>query len=171
MILLLLLNGILFLDTLKPTYRSNNLTVAQFAENYNDFLDASGIDAERMKSDGTWEEPPEGSYVIYVGGEPQLKNKPYEFVTEDGSIREIHYENVYTDVIFMGPLPDNCATAARVALQSRPGVWYWDLTAFGKHLAEASQQPEGTLQFQNIEVQMVCHSRRRGIYLRKFFTG
>lgn len=153
MILLILLNGILFLDTLKPTYRSNDLTVAQFAENYNDFLDSSGIEEERMKPNGTWEEPSDGSYMIYVGGEPLMKNKPYEFVTEDGFIREIHYENVYTNVIFMGSIPDNCATTAMVALQSQPGVWYWDLTALGKHLAEASQQPEGTLQFRNIEVQ------------------
>lgn len=158
MILLILLNGILFLDTLKPTYRSNDLTVAQFAENYNDFLDASGIDAERMNSNGTWEEPPEGSYVIYVGGEPLLKDKPYEFVTEEGFIREICFENVYTDVIFMGPIPDNCAAAAMVALQSQPGVWYWELEEFGRLLTEAAKQASGTLRFRNIEVQWAAQA-------------
>lgn len=151
--LLILLNGILILDTLKPTYRSNDLTVAQFAENYNDFLTVSEIDEERMNPNGTWEEPPDGTYVIYVGGEPLLKNKPYEFVTEEGFIREIRYENVYKNVIFMGPIPNNCAAAAMVALQSQPGVWYWELEEFGRLLTEAAKQAEGTLRFRNIEVQ------------------
>lgn len=154
LVLLSAVNTFIAMDIMKPTYRSNDLTVAKFAENYNDLLVLMDSECVRMLPDGSWENYyQEGNYIIFADGEVADENKPLSFVLEQDAIREISHENTYQSIFSVNPVPNTCFRAAVAALYSQPGTWYWELEEFADLLESHQTEASGLLRYQNIEVQ------------------
>lgn len=159
-------------DGLKPKYRGD-LTVAHFAENYNDFLETyyeNSSDQRKMLKDGTWEEDPYGTYTLYIGGEPDVPNADFTYSTENGYIRSISYENGYKDAFMVAPVPSQCKNAVMTLLLSQKGSSYWDLVEFEELMDEQSDQASGSVQFENIEINWISEAENceflQGCYYR-----
>lgn len=113
------------ISTLLPPNRGD-LTVAQFAENYNYYRDHFEIDPRfSLDRDGKWEKAEDtGFVVISVGGE--LPQPDYVFTTEDGVITQVSWsytmeeENAVLDTVS----PQLCWMALAAAQR---GTHVWNL--------------------------------------------
>ena len=113
------------ISTLLPPNRGE-LTVAEFAENYNYYRDHFEIDPRfSLDRDGKWEKAEDtGFVVISVGGE--LPQPNYVFTTEDGVITQVSWsytleeEAVYLDSVS----PQLCYLSLAAAQR---GTHVWDL--------------------------------------------
>ena len=113
------------ISTLLPPNRGD-LTVAEFAENYNYYRDHFEIDPRfSLDRDGKWEKAEDtGFVVISVGGE--LPQPNYVFTTEDGVITQVSWsytleeEAVYLDSVS----PQLCYLSLAAAQR---GTHVWDL--------------------------------------------
>ena len=113
------------ISTLLPPNRGE-LTVAEFAENYNYYRDHFEIDPRfSLDRDGKWEKAEDtGFVVISVGGE--LPQPDYVFTTEDGVITQVSWsytleeENAVLDTVS----PQLCWMALAAAQR---GTHVWDL--------------------------------------------
>lgn len=113
------------ISTLLPPNRGE-LTVAEFAENYNYYRDHFEIDPRfSLDRDGKWEKAEDtGFVVISVGGE--LPQPDYVFTTEDGVITQVSWsytleeEAVYLDSVS----PQLCYLSLAAAQR---GTHVWDL--------------------------------------------
>lgn len=113
------------ISTLLPPNRGD-LTVAEFAENYNYYRDHFEIDPRfSLDRDGKWEKAEDtGFVVISIGGE--LPQPDYVFTTEDGVITQVSWsytleeEAVYLDSVS----PQLCYLSLAAAQR---GTHVWDL--------------------------------------------
>lgn len=76
------------------------LTEKEFVENYNYYVDYLKVETggQYLQEDGSWvfEEKPENVYVIYLY-DSYSKKAPFQFVLEDGYIKEVFFEEEITD--------------------------------------------------------------------------
>ena len=113
------------ISTLLPPNRGD-LTVAEFAENYNYYRDHFEIDPRfSLDRDGKWEKAEDtGFVVISIGGE--LPKPDYVFTTEDGVITQVSWsytmeeENAVLDTVS----PQLCWMALAAAQR---GTHVWNL--------------------------------------------
>lgn len=79
--------SLMLLEAYLPLHRSGGgLTVEQFCENYNYALQLYDLDSyDRLESDGTWEEEPEGTYVR------KITWRDPEFKVENGVVTAVTF--------------------------------------------------------------------------------
>lgn len=160
-------------DSMKPKYRGE-LTIAQFAENYNYYygmVNETVVRSDRMQSDGTWYPESDGSVTIYIGGQPETARADFTYETENGILRRIRFKNRWTDVFYQTPITAQCQTAAMTALLSQKGTGMKDVQAFSELWDAEQQTPDGEILYKNVEIRWHiesenCRSIDSGTYLR-----
>lgn len=138
-------------DIIKPKYRGE-ITIGQFSENFNYYYNQLSDRNDSLLADGTWKTKPDNQVTIFVGGEPEDPNKNFEYFTENSVIRKICYENTWSDVQFIEPMPVKFQFAAITALMSQKGTGAVDLMKFTNALSNADYSDDGSLKYENIEV-------------------
>ena len=88
----------------------------------------------------------------FVGGEPEDANKNFEYFTENSIIRKICYENTWSNVQFIEPMPVKFQFAAITAIMSQKGTGAVDLMKFTSTLSNADYSDDGSLKYEKIEV-------------------
>lgn len=153
--LLTAVNVLSSLDLTRPKYRAEELTIKQFAENYNFYVKTLTEDPSRtqlLQSDGTYYPEDYRTVVVHVGGTPQNKNLDFEYITADGHIEKIIYSNYWSDVGMLIPTSTRCDIAVFTLLMSQPRI---DTEGIGQFLQDwelQRQQPTGTIAYENIEI-------------------
>lgn len=146
-------------DSIRPRYRGDHLTVAQFASNYNFYVYTLSEEVEQgklLQKDGS-AYPAQERNVIYLGGQPEEENTRFSYGTEEGYLRKITYTNCWKDVNFCSTLPDACQTAVCTMFFSRGGCNVRDWKAFVARWEEAMEagETEGSLRWENMELHWV----------------
>lgn len=149
--MILAMIGLVSFDTVKPRYIGPELTVSQFAEDYNYYLSITDDDGTKLDSAGQWIVDP--GAVLYVGGTPGDPNRDFEYTTTgEGYITAITYENSWTDVFFLYPLGGKMVNAAGALLMAQKGTWVGDLDAFLKLYEQEMKEQSGHVVYENIEI-------------------
>lgn len=147
-------------DGMKPKYRSNELTVAQFAENYNQtmtFLHNEGHMFDTMNPDGSLTPyDPNNAYVIYVDPAQSDLVKEFQFETEGGIIKSVTlHKSLLTDdttLIFQAMGAEHVALTI-TALLSTPGCSLGDYLGIIEELRAYQEQESAKFMFRDrIEV-------------------
>ena len=146
----ILVMGVLIgVDGVKPRYRGNEITVAQFASNYNHTLSilSSGADSyEKMQQDGTRMVMPD---AITGDGTPIYNNayqpKNFDYTTENGILQSITMEKQIKDAMYVVPMSSDTVIATFAVLLGQKDVRVWDLTAISEELAELANLEQGTI--------------------------
>jgi hypothetical protein len=146
-------------DSIKPAHRSSELTIAQFAENYNStvrILDNNGYYAV-MEPDGTLSQETNTyvAVVIEIGGELVDDNRrDFHYKTENGILRAMIWENSWEDVWYLHPLGGGTLfyEAAVTALLSQPDCNLSDLSQFTKLWEKHLDAEEANFIYKNIEI-------------------
>ena len=111
------------ISTLLPPNRGD-LTVAQFAENYNYYRDHFEIDPRfSLDRDGKWEKAEDtGFVVISIGGE--LPQPDYVFTTEDGVITQVSWSyTLEEEAVYLDSVSPQLCYLSLAAAQRGTHVW------------------------------------------------
>ncbi len=111
------------ISTLLPPNRGD-LTVAEFAENYNYYRDHFEIDPRfSLDRDGKWEKAEDtGFVVISVGGE--LPQPNYVFTTEDGVITQVSWSyTLEEEAVYLDSVSPQLCYLSLAAAQRGTHVW------------------------------------------------
>ena len=153
-VLILGMSGLIATDAYLPIYRQDQLTVAQFAKNYNFYLAQYGGNVhpgEKLKPDGSYDQ--DLVIPLYDYGITYEGNMPWVFETEEGLIRRISGQ-ITGSVDFSGScswlIP--CKAAAFTAILSRDGVTYGDLLDLTGIWQEIPSVPEGELNYDGLRI-------------------
>lgn len=147
-------NFLIISDIVKPRYRGD-LTIAEFASNYNDYMkdlvDSPSGD-KLLEEDGSWGERQEspGTVVVTIGNENENPN--FTYITEGETVTGIRYENHWTDIMYCNPLGTNTQVAAMTLLMSQRNISYFDLIEFSELWSSIDDQETGSFTYKNVEV-------------------
>ena len=141
-------------DAFLPTYRRDQLTVAQFARNYN-FCLAQYVDdldtGEMLNPDGSYAE--EHSQFRYDYGISYEGPMPLTFETDNGYIRRVSGQ--FTGYLaFSGSFSwlTPCKTAAFTAVLSRSEATFQDVMELNRSWQEIPAAPEGKLMYNGVQI-------------------
>lgn len=148
------------LDSVRPRYRGENLTVEQFASNYNfyvNLLSENVASQELLQEDGR--PYPAANNIIYVGGQPEQTAAGFSYEIENGFLKKITYTNRWTEVGYCPAIPGRCVMAAHTILLSQKNVSLTDWKAFARHWDEEMKagETEGSLSWGNVELRWCYH--------------
>lgn len=153
--LCLLISGITIVDMVKPRYRGSELTVAEFAENYNStlrFLYEDHKHYEELQSDGSKKPVPVNVGITSPGGEAENLRREFTYETEDGYLRDVCYENHWTGVYYLYPLSGECYYAAAAALLAQDGCGFAELKKFSELWESWSGETTANFQYENLQI-------------------
>ena len=152
--IIILINCASVFDIMKPKHRGNDLTVAQFAENFNYYSEILEYGA-RMNPDGTWlntTNQMSGNAVVVIGSNPQKTKEPFRFETEGERVTRITYQNTWTDVLMLQPISKPMISAIYTSVGSQKGLSVIDIIDVLKLLAEYEDDETAKIQYENIEI-------------------
>lgn len=160
------------LDSNLPKYRTDNMTVAQFAENYNFYHKLKYGNAnldDRLQPDGKKYVVQDNSVVIHIDGEPAQENQNFVFETQDGIISRITYENSWTDVFAFTPLAGDREIAALAAALGQAGISYQEMQEFLQMWESAAMEPQGELSFGSVLIRWEVTAENLEAYEGHYF--
>lgn len=156
--LLVFLSVFVGMDGMKPKYRGNDLSIAEFAENYNFY--SYVVSNERilpsskdpMNADGTWREDKlnenTNTIIISTAKGPKVD---YVFELEGERLRTISYTNEWTEVQLWS-MPEHLLIAATTAILSQEDTGYFDLKEILTDLCNELQEEQGEITQGNITI-------------------
>lgn len=155
-------------DSVRPVNRGEDLTVAQFAENYNRMMDedhdaGSTVNDVYLEDDGTWKSANSSGNVIVVniGGEPVIVHEngsqepgysDFEYGLEDGYIRTVTYKQTWNDIWMLRPLS---ARATNMTMSIASAQDWFDIFhhySLTDELESQSTLQSGSLTYENLEI-------------------
>lgn len=154
-LMLLILSAVTANDSIKPKYRGSELTITQFAANYNAYLKLTdSASMYQLKEDGSRDVPPEdrNTVVVYMNGEETNNIGAYRYLTDNGVLRSVIYENSWDDVFYLLPISDAAVTPAATLLLSQEGCGIRELEEFMQLWENEMDETSGTVVYRNLTV-------------------
>lgn len=164
-------------DVIKPRYRGSDLTVAEFAENYNFYAKVLEY-SYTMEADGTWPDSTQnGDSVdqnsntsIVFGSKVEKQNEPFRFETEGEYIKRITYENAWTEIFMLQPVGAKMLTAMVTTVCSQKGIGIGKLQDFLKLMMKYEGDSNAHIQYENIEINWTINATNCINAGGKFYT-
>ncbi len=162
-------------DSIRPKHRGSELTIAQFAENYNNCLEILQENVEtydKLKPDGTKYPVPQGVVVVDFSSappaEPQLE--PYAYTTEGGILKSVTFRRQYVDPFFASPHYEAQKLILPILL-AQDGCGLQELTAFSEEYEGLQEQAKAQWIFRDmIEIQWQIEAENCVQNLGRFFV-
>lgn len=137
-------------DTMLPKHRGE-LTVAEFAENYNSYAKTVDKNAISMSPNGNFNYRL-GHIIIENGADDSNGDHAFEFEVNNENIQTITYKNTWTNISFVDPITSRCEIAALTAAASQKGMNIIDIWRFENILASADKGSSNSVQYENVTV-------------------
>lgn len=148
-VFLLFINCFNSIYTLKPRYLSDNLTIANFAENYNYYAKMMNL-SDRLNQDGTWFS--NGDVVIYGINEPENPDETLRFEVAGEQVKRIHYSNSWTEISLFYPFKTEFYLAGVTAIGSDKGNNPLNIITFLQDFESHSKEESGELTYGNVTI-------------------
>jgi len=142
----------------KPTYRGENLTVAQVAENFNNWSNyhSNGTGAP-MKEDGRWPVswPTHGANIAFFSdamGIPEDGYSAFVFETKDGDVRRVTFDETWTEIGMNAPMSGDILSMTLAILTAQD--WYHAISVVTvlPELQQHFLKPQGDVTYGNIRI-------------------
>ena len=145
-----------FNDTVLPVHRGEDLTVAQIAQNHNDYLETVYEDKRPPTSlylldNGQWRKTQSVATII-IGSKPVNGDANYEYEIEHGYVRSIRYEQAWTEVAYLRPIGNDIQCTILAVAGAQEWASFKSLSDFGDALDEEFKQRNGHLIYENLEI-------------------
>ena len=148
-------------DGIRPVHRGSKLTVAQFAENYNDWIEMSAAanklpvyESDLLTPEGKWgtaEADPWSENVIFIGTE-MISNPEPEFVTENGAVHSIIYRVGYQNVLALEVFETQPMYLVVTAALGQDWMSIFSFADFWDQFTAACQAEDGRFLYENLEI-------------------
>lgn len=137
------------IDSIKPKYRSNELTIEQFAENYNhtvSVFDPQANYLSKLQPDGT-KNPlrEEDLYYNLETGEVGYTPNEFEYSFDNGFVKSVTIRREIENVILVSPITAEMMNLTYALSLSQPDCSYKDLRELAEMLDARIGQTEVTL--------------------------
>ena len=137
-------------DEMLPKYRGE-LTVEEFAQNYNFYAKMGNEDAVKMHPDGSFTNTSDNVVIIDIAAaESTNKDHMFEFDEINGKIETISYQNTWSDVALLRPVTYKCQMAALTAIMSQRGTNVFDLIQVARLVDNSDYTSDGSIQYENV---------------------
>lgn len=143
-------------DGIKPKYRSEELTIAQFAENYNHCLQVFAENADTtdmLQPDGRKNPIPAGTVVVDLTGEsynPGERMNEFEYEQENGFVKSVTIQRSFEDVFYASAISLDMINLTFTLALSQPECGYEDLTRLAEMLDASVNQTQANITYDNI---------------------
>jgi DNA-binding transcriptional MerR regulator len=94
-------------DGIRPKYRSNELTIREFSENYNAYLGIFAEDHQRyeeLNEDGTWKPIPQNTAVLDFNDDRSNHRMEFEYELEGEYVKAVSVYHDWNKVSYLYPL-------------------------------------------------------------------
>lgn len=144
------------IDSVKPRYRSNELTVAEFSKNYNHTLSILNPDANylsKLQPDGT-KTPLKGDDIYYIveTGEIGYTANEFKYGIENGTVKSVTVYRKLDRVFYAPAITWEMMNLTFTLAMSQPGCRYSDLKELAELLDSCMGQTEAQIYFDQIEI-------------------
>lgn len=125
----LLLSTVSIVNAVMPPNRYQEMTVSQFAKNYNTYVDIVDIDDHLMlDNNGKWTKMQTDGERIDIGEEVDYVRPEFQYTLDGKIISAVQYTEIRENESFIGNvIPNHCAIAIYTMVGSRPGAGYQEL--------------------------------------------
>ena len=162
------------MDSIKPRHRSNELTVAEFSENYNDtlsFLNPQADYLSKLQPDGT-KNPLKEEDMFYniETGEIGYTPNEFEYTVENGIIKSVTIYREVDHVFYTSAITSEMMNLTFAIALSQPSCGYTDLKELAEILDSNIGKAEAEICFDQIEISwkintVNCSYAGDGIYV------
>lgn len=142
-------------DLVKPRFRGDELTVEQFAVNYNNTLSILNNEHDyydKLQPDGSCTPIPSNVAYFNVGGTPEKVRGEFSYQTSGDVLEAVFYENSWSDVVFITPIGTSCMTAAVSLLLAQDGCGWQELNEFIAIWEQEQDKANTSFQYKNLEI-------------------
>lgn len=143
-------------DAVLPANRGD-LTIADFAKNYNFYYTASTdtVDiTKKLQSDGTFYEDQSNGFVIDIFGVKPDKEHAFAYITEGDHLTEVSYSNTWSDIGAISAIPDHCIYATLAIAMAQKHMGNQEMQELAKLMDSqiATGNSEVQIVYKNIEI-------------------
>ena len=142
-------------DGIRPKYRGNELTIQQFSENYNAFLqliDQPHEEYEELEADGTWKQMPQNTIVVNFNDDRSDHRMEFVYTLEGEYIREVSIHHDWNRVSYLGPIDNEPYKLVCSILLAQEGCGFRELKEFSKLYQMHMFDLNATIEYKNIVV-------------------
>lgn len=172
--MLAVLLGISTLDVIRPRYRGADLTVAEFASNYNFYVYRNSESVSQynlLQKDGTAYPTQQTIAVLYMDGTPEKKTLEFSYEMENGYLRTISYANSWTSVFYRTTVPSPCIQAVNAVLYAQRDIPISEILEFMTLWEERAGDTEGEISCRNITIRWTYTLKNCRIVNNDFCTA
>lgn len=158
-LLLILILGISVfagLDGIRPKYRGDKLTIQEFSDNYNAYLEIFAEDHrhyEELNRDGTWKPIPQNTAVMDFNDDRSNHRMEFEYELEGEYIKTISIRHDWNSVSYLGPLDNEPFMLVCSILLAQEDCGYRELKEFAKVYLMHMHELNATINYKNIAVE------------------
>ncbi len=149
------LTTITALDSIKPQYRGSELTIAQFAQNYNTYLHIVQEEVqvyEQLRPDGSKYPVPENVYIIPAGWEQKDETR-FEYILQNDIIQSVVLQEQWQDVSILMPISGEPKDIAFSLLLAQNGCGYRELGELEDLFNTNMNSKEVCFTYQNLKIE------------------
>lgn len=142
-------------DSVKPRYRGSELTIAQFADNYNHtlaILTENHDITDKLKPDGTKYPQSEQTVIINLNGTSTNEDDNFTYQTKNGYLYTITYENSWNDVFYLQPVQQECYITAMSIVLAQKDWRYSDIQKFAELWDSELSDVNAQFSYKNVTV-------------------
>ncbi len=166
------ISAVTALDAIKPKYRGNELTIAQFSENYNHCLSIFNENADRsdmLQPDGTKYPVPDNTVIVDIWTGNEYVPQGFEYITEDGFLKSVTIHRHWDDVIlYTTPLAGETIYLTYAIWLGQSEADLPSMMELAKLMDRSAMLTQGEIKFRNIiiqwEIRADNYEIRDGVY-------
>lgn len=146
------------LDGIKPKHRGGELTVAQFAENYNTYLSLTQEEIQvydKLQLDGTWKPVPSNTVVMEFNDSRQDHRLCFDYELEGETLRAVSITHDWNQVFYLMPLNGEPLNAAMSLLLAQENCGIREAMEFIKLYQAHLNLKATSFTYQNLVVEWV----------------
>jgi len=140
----------------RPKYRGNELTIREFSENYNAFLQLVARDHQRyeeLNQDGTFKPVPDNTVVVDLNDGRSNHRMEFEYTLEGEYIKTVSIYHDWNRVSYLGPVDNEPYKLISSILLAQEGCGYRELKEFSKLYQIHMYDLNARIEYKNIVVE------------------
>ena len=144
------------LDGIRPRYRGNQLTISQFAENYNTYLSWTEEDIpvyDRLQSDGSFRSIPSNTAVVDMNDSRQDHRIQFDYKLEGEYLQSVSITQDWNDVFYLAPLTVHPWRVSTSLLMAQKGCGIREMIEFANLYQSYLDAKCASFQYKNLLIE------------------
>ena len=150
-------------DGIRPKYRGDKLTIQEFSDNYNAYLEIFAEDHqhyEELKQDGTWKSIPQNTGVMDFNDDRSNHRMEFEYELEGENIKTVSIHHDWNSVKYLYPINDEPLDLVCSILLAQKDCGMRELWEFRKVYEDHMDQMNASFVYGNVLIEWNIESEK-----------